>query len=794
MQLNLCVCTHCGNEVPARRGPSTFCCAGCESVYHLLKARGLDQYYELRAKSGHPQVSPPEITPDESFAYLDQSEFLELYAQVTSTGSKTMNFYLEGAHCAACVWLTEQIQEFVPEIQSARLSLGDSVARVTIRPNGSFSSVAREYARMGYRPHPVRADEADALSRSEDRWLLARAGVAGACAGNIMLLAVSLYAGADGNLARAFRWTSFGLSLPVLLFSAYPFYRGAWSAVRSRRATIDLPIALGIALGGASSVYNLSTGSAYLYFDSLSTLVFLMLSSRYLLIRTQRAATHTSKLIRFLTPAVARLRNPKTGAFQEVSVDRVRHGDEVEVLTSEVMPVDGVVLQGRSVIDQSLLTGESLPKSTVEGDVVFAGTINREAPLLIRATAAGGATRLGQAMRAVEEDLSKKAPIVSFSDRIARAFVAAVLVAVAVIFLIGLRQGLDIAVNLALALSIVTCPCAFALATPLAMSVSMGRCARQGVLIKDAEALERLSRIKEILFDKTGTLTLGKLEVSGWDHGLPLETDTEFLSAILALESRSRHPVAKALLAHFESRNISRPELTGFKEIVGTGVKGIVDGRSYELRANPTLGIETAIGVWRDGMHLGNIRFSDRLRENSPGVFRTLAEMGYKLSLLSGDAVNVVAQVATSLGLARTAWHAERGPEGKRREVVARSHALMVGDGANDAAALAAAYASIAVHGGVEISLRSADVYCRKPGVGAIPPLLTIARETMWVIRRNFGFSIVYNLIGIIGVIFGWVTPLFAAVLMPISALTVFGSSMVGTRKLRMATRALGRA
>lgn len=800
-------CIHCGNPIPSGRNNS-FCCRGCETVYQLLQTRGLSTYYELKKKGRSirksiPAEESPQKTGENSFHYLDDPEFLRLYStQATATCGRAMQFYLDGVHCAACVWLTEKVSDFVPGVQAVRLDLANSVATVKLDSTGSFGEVAHEFSRLGYRPHPVKQDNLNALKKRDERMMLVQLAIAGAVTGNIMLLAISLYSGLTGPLAEQFKWISFFLFLPIFFFSAIPFYRGAWGALRAKQVSIDIPIVLGILLGTVMSIANLITGSDHVYFDSLAALVFLLLASRYVLRRAQQNALNASNLIHFLTPSVARIRNEK-GQFQEISLNLLKVGDSVEVRAGECIPIDGMVTQGQSMLNCSLLTGESQLQKVAPGEIVFAGTVNQQAPLLISVTQSGTQTRLGKILHSMEEHLNRRAPIVAFADRVSKAFVTVVIILVGVVFFGGLYLSggnWHQALNPALALAIVTCPCAFALATPLAMSSSVARCAKNGILLKGGDILEKLSQVSTVFLDKTGTLTHGRFEVLNWTG----ETQ-ETRHAVFALETQSNHPVAKAIVRYLEDQG-TRPEIIpvveNFQETLGQGVSGKVAGHHYEIARlknsvnlegaqeetqtqSNTSQIETQIGVLCDGQLISKITLGDRIREDAEPGLNALSSLGLKLKILSGDSSLAVHSTAAQLGIPLSNTFAEKTPEQKSEIVVHEPHALMVGDGANDAVALASAYVGLAVHSGMEVSMRAADSYLFSPGVLPIHRLIIVSRETMKVIHRNFIFSLAYNIIGGIAAIIGQVDPLFAAILMPLSAFTVLISSMAGTARLR---------
>ena len=796
-------CVHCGNRVPLSHLPfvkneqEAFCCVGCETVYRVLNSKGLSYYYELKKKSENFSPSRPASPSQESYQYLDDPEFSKNYSKT----SNCLEFYLEGVHCVACLWLVEKLPEIVEGVESATLDLSKSLAKISLKEGGAFSKVAQELNEMGYRPHPIRTDEeVEQLQKKENRSMLVKLGLAASCTGNLMLMAVSLYGGASGNWAELFRWVSLFLFLPILFYAATPFYKSAWSAIQGKSLSIDVPIVVAILIGSLVSVWNLRDPSLPIYFDSLSALVFLLLASRYVLKRIQQGVLSSSHLLHFLSPSLARLWDDEKKESREVRVDSLRKGDWIEVLAGEAIPVDGRVVWGRSHVNVALLTGESLPQEVEIASEVFSGTVNQDARILIEVSEVGYKTRLGEILIKVDEGSLQKARIVTVADRLSRYFVAGVLFLAFVVILTHLDHFWGEGLTRALALVIVTCPCALALATPLAMSVSLGKAARSGMLIKGADTLEKLSNVKSVFLDKTGTLTEGRFEVLRW---VEMVEDLAVKKAVFILESRSKHPIAEALCrymspilgyAHPEDLGL---EVENFRENLGRGVEGTVLGHHYEIKAlhlntkssSAFNALETRIGVWRDNQLLAQGSLGDRIRLDSKKAVEEMRNLDLVPYILSGDQALAVEKVGEYLAIPYCQRVYAASPELKESIVKQKSDALMLGDGANDAIALASAYVGVAAHGSMEVSLRAADVYLSESGVMPVVNLVVLSRETMKVIYRNFVFSLLYNFAGGLAAVLGLINPLIAALLMPASSLTVFLSSLMGTRKLRRLMR-----
>lgn len=809
-------CSHCGLPVPGglvrENAALQFCCQGCATVYEVIHHCGLEQYYRLR----NPDAAPAAARPTgRAYAEFDDPAFESLHVSSLDGGLRTIELFLEGVHCAACVWLVERLPAVVPGVAEARLDFRRALLRVTWRGDTlSLSRIARTLDSLGYPPHPARDADARAIRRADDRRLLVRIAVAGAIAANVMLAALALYCGMFGNIeaheAALFRWLSMVLGVISLAWPGSLFFRGAVAALRTRTAHLDLPIALGLAAGGVAGVVNVLLGRGEIYFDSLCVLVFALLVGRWVQRHQQRWAADAVELLYSLTPTSAR--RVEDGEVRDVPIEAVRAGDLVEVRAGDTVPVDGVVEVGVSSIDQSLLTGEAQPARCGPGDAVSAGTTNLAGTLRIRAAATGVATRVGKLMELVERAAREQAPIVRTADRIAGWFTVVVVLAAAATFAAWSTHGVTRAIDNAVALLIVACPCALGLATPLAVAVAIGRAAKRGILIKGGETLERLARPGTLLLDKTGTLTHGRTRLVDWTG------DAQAARLVAAVERHSSHPIALALVRALAGDEPLPPARV--RQTLGGGIEGHVEDRAVIIGSPEFVAARlsdandaprsasvssagaaeshcaarhlqfastcaaagyTPVLVAVDGRLVAAAALGDPIREEAKSVLDALRRRGWRVGLLSGDHPQVVARAAALLGIPRE--HARGGvsPEEKLAEVkhaAARGRVVMVGDGVNDAAALSAATVGIAVHGGAEASLAAADVYLSRAGLAPLVELFDAGRRTCGVIRRALVVSLCYNALGVSLAAAGLLSPLIAAVLMPISSLSVLGLAL----------------
>lgn len=789
------LCAHCGAHAGGSSTPA-FCCQGCQTVYGILSAASLTDYYRLRAQSSG--VAAP-VPKNAAYSHFDHAVFGEAHVTPRTDGYATCELYLENVHCAACVWLVEKLPRLVEGVESARLSLATGVVEVVYKPNDVLlSAIAGKLADLGYSPHPY-TDAGQRSARLQvERRMLVRLGICGAVFGNVMLVALALYSGAFGGMsgehAQFFRWVSLILTLPAMVVAAQTFFRGALAALRTGAPHMDLPITLALTMGFAWGTANTLRGVGDVYFDTITTLIFLLLISRWLQLRHSKRASDAAAIMHAVAPHSARLY--KDGDIADVPSDAVVPGDVVEVRAGDRVPVDGVVVEGNSSLDTSFLTGESMPVHVAEGCLVLSGATCVDGRLLVRAQKTGRTTRLGELVRAMERIQSQRSPIVRMADRMAGVFTVVVLALAVLTCVVWLWRGADwsLAVDHTVALLIVTCPCALGMATPLAMSVALQKAARLGLFIKGGDTLERLSSIQRVVFDKTGTLTQGQPRVCS------MEGDPSVLPRVAALEALVVHPLARALVRACPDTDL-KLDVQGVKQTTGGGVAGLVDNNSMlvgsaafvrtQLGALPDW-IEascktmaeaslTSVVVAQDSVAVLVLGIGDEVRDDAQASLHALGMRGLQLEMASGDDVRVAKEVGARVGLASQNILAGLSPEQKVALVqdTARSQpTMMVGDGVNDALALGAAWVGVAVHGGAEASLSAADVYVARPGVAAIAQILDGAERTVRLIKRNIALSLAYNAVAVALALAGVLTPLVAALLMPLSSLTVVTSSL----------------
>lgn len=776
------LCSHCGLRVPAGDilpgVEDQFCCAGCRTAWGILHEHGLERYYALPDRREQPVRSSGRRYGD-----YDHAAFHALYVAPLPGGLSRVELYLEGVHCGSCVWLVERVPLVVPGVVRAELDVRRS--RATIEWDAvavPLSAIARALDALGYPSHPFRGMAREDLRRREDRAMLVRIGVAGALSMNVMLASLALYSGwwsgMEAGYARFFRWTALLLTAPALAWPGRVFFTSAWAALRTRTLHMDVPIAL--ALGGAFTrgVINTVADSGPVYFDGVAMLVFLLLCGRFLQLRGQRAAADSAELLYSLTPATARVVGPD-GSTREAPAEGLIPGDIVEVRAGDTFPADGAVESGTSAVNVALLTGESRPVTVRPRDEVFSGTLNLSSPVRVRVTRAGAESRLAKLVRQVEEGARRRAPIVLFADRLSGWFTATVLVLAGIVAVLWMRIDPSRAVDNAIALLVVTCPCALALATPLAVTAAIGRAARRGILIKGGDVLEKLAHPSTILLDKTGTITEGSVTLvryEGPEWVKPL---------VIALESESGHPLASAFRAGFGLSIV--PSVESSEHVIGSGIAGRVAGHEVRVgkpsfvdshAAARRLSREGLSEVWVavDGRHVATAWFGDVVRPGARDAIGALQAAGWDVGIASGDSQAVVDTVASQVGIPALRAVGDAAPESKLWLVESasrRAPVVMVGDGVNDAAAIAAASVGVGVHGGAEASLAAADVYLARPGLAPLVELIDGARRTMTLIRLGIAVSLGYNVVGVALATLGLINPLVAAVMMPASSLTV---------------------
>ena len=685
--------------------------------------------------------------------------------------------------CAGCISKLEGGLAPMPGIAAARVNFTTRLVAIDHVPGLQVPELRQAIAALGFEAEPIRAEaahEADEESRA-----LARAtAVAGFAMMNIMLLSVSVWSGATGATRDLFHLLSALIAIPTVAYSGRPFFRSAWSALRHGRTNMDVPISIGVVLVTALSLFETLTRGPHAYFDGAVMLLFFLLSGRWLdSIMRVRARSGVTVLLRQTAPGALVLADG--GASHWTEAQALRPGMRMIVPVGERLAADGIVERGTSSLDLSLLTGESAPRPVAEGGAVHAGTLNLDAPLVVRISAAGPDTIIADIARLMEQAGQGKSRYVRLADRAAR-FYAPVVHTLAVTAFVGwlvAGAGWHQAILIAAAVLIITCPCALGLAVPAAQIVAAGALMRRGVLIKDGSALERLAEADRALFDKTGTLTLG--------HLTPVNLDSlphAHRPIVLALARASSHPLSRALRVALERDGVAAVALDDLSEQPGFGMRGTFRRRAASLGRAPTpsSGDQPSVAFTMDGEISVELHFRDEIRPDGLATIRTLDRLGIPSSIASGDKAAAVAPVASALGLtAQTAMRPEDKIDAIARLAGAGHRVLMVGDGLNDGPALAAGHVSMAPASASDVGQTAADAVFLGESLAPVAVAVKAARRTMRVVRQNFAIAIAYNAIAVPLALAGLVTPLIAALSMSISSVIVVANAL----RLRGAAR-----
>ena len=683
-------------------------------------------------------------------------------------------------HCAACIGQIEAALRAVPGVTSARVNLTLRRGSIDAAPGTTAATLVAALADIGHEAHEL---DPGALSATEtDRQgqaLLMRLAVAGFGMMNIMILSVAVWSGAGDATRGLFHGISAAIALPTVAFAAQPFFRSAWSSLRAGRLGMDVPISLAILLACAVSLSETLQGGRHAWFDAAVSLTFFLLAGRYLDHRTRAAARSAAAVLSALE--VPRAWRAGPDGMHAVAVADLAPGDLVLVRPGGRMPVDGVVTHGTSEVDRAILTGETLPVFAGPGSMVSAGETNLTGPLTLRVTRAGADTSLHQMTDLVAVAEASRTRYTALADRAARIYAPAVHVLAFGAFAVwlGLTGDTRLAVNIAVAVLIITCPCALGLAVPAVVTAASGRLFRMGFLIKDGTALERLAAADVVVFDKTGTLTLGVPKVQGLAGH-----DPAVLAVAAALAEGSAHPLALALATACRAAGVHAAEVTGLAEVPGSGIAGWWQGQAVRLGRAEWVGVEGA-NVTATHLRIGTeppvtFRFDDTPRPGAVEAVEGLRALGLTVVLMSGDSPGPVNVLADRLGIAdRTA---DLRPADKAARIAALAavghRVLMVGEGLNDTAALATAHVSIAPASALDAARAASDIVLLGTSLATIPDAVRIAQVATRRMRQNFGISVAYNVIAVPFAFLGLATPLMAALAMSASSITVSLNAM----------------
>lgn len=804
-------CFHCGLPVPENTHfPITYeqteqetCCAGCQAVAQSIIDAGLGNYYKNRTATAEQAIlPPPEIL--EQLKLYDLPEVQSEFVETLPENEKETVLMLSGITCAACTWLIEQQLWRHQGIQKVELNY--STQRVRIRWQAhqtKLSNILTLIQKTGYSATPYDAEKVEEQAKKERKKMLIRIAIAGLASMQTMMFAIPtyLYHDIEPQYLTILHWAAFFMVLPAMFYSAQPFYQGAWRDFKNRRTGMDTPVAIALSLtfiAGLSAL--ISNANQGMYFESIAMFVFFLLTGRFMEQSARRKAGDAAERLVKLVPAFChKLPNYPQQQSEEAAVVSIQPNDIIMVRAGETIPIDGIVLEGESEVNESMLTGEHLPIHKVSGSHVTAGTLNITSSLIIQTQQVGHQTRLAHIVKLLDQALAQKPRLAQLADQYASQFTLGLIIMAIPTFLgwwwyADANQALWITVSLL----VITCPCALSLATPAALAASTGKLAQEGILIAKGHALETLSQITDAVFDKTGTLTQGKLTVTQIQILSNQYNQDQLIAIAQQLEQYSEHPIAQAILRL--NSNYTPPEtqlLQHHKNHIGHGISAINIQQSITWAIGQPNFVAQYAGKIPSLIHelnqqgsiivLGNTEgfqaaflLQDKPKEHTTEVLSNLTHHKIQLHILSGDNEATVNQLADKLNIAHR--QATATPADKLNYVrhlqSQNKHVLMLGDGINDAPVLAVADVSIAVAGSADVAREGADILLLNDDLSALPTMLQQAKRTQHIIRQNLIWATLYNFIVIPLAIFGMVTPWIAALGMSLSSLLVVWNAL----------------
>ena len=775
------------------------CCHGCQAVARAIVDSGNVDFYRHRTA---PSPTGAELLPDfiRQTQVYDHPEIQKTFVRTAGEHQREAALILEGITCAACVWLNERHVAQLPGVLDVQVNYATHRARIRWDDTRiKLSDILQAIHNIGYSAHPYDPQQQQQAFERERRSQIRRIGIAGVLGMQVMVLSIALYvgewSGMEAGFRSFFRWIGLLLTTPVLLYSGAPFFRGAWRDLRNRSVGMDVPVALGILVAFGGSLHASWTGEGQVYYDSVVMFIFFLLSSRYFELMARKRSAETMEQLSLALPAMATRITLAGDSEQQdlIPLTELQPGDTVLIKPGETVPADGTVLRGASSVSEALLSGESTPISKGPGGHLIGGSINIESPLYLRVEQVGLDTVLSEIVRLLEQAQGEKPAITRLADRVASWFVGTVLVVAAAVGYYWWQQSPDNWLPILVAVLVVTCPCALSLATPTAISAATGTLLGYGLLTIRSHSLETLARCSHVIFDKTGTLTFGAPKITRIQCLSHLDERT-ILAIAAALEQQSEHPAGKAIVtAAAGGKSITASD---YKNFPGAGISARIDEQQWFIGNPEFITAHTDISsdhlpadsdcgtrVWLADERQLHAQFllHDTLRPEAPAVIKALQDAGKQVLLMSGDHRAAVQQLASEAGIENA--DADMTPADKLQRVQALQQqgavVVMVGDGINDAPALAQSDLALAVHGGHLLGKEVADVSLMRGDPRQILDFLELSKKVNRKIQQNFIGAFLYNIISIPIAMSGLLTPLVAVSAMLLSSLSVIGNTLL---------------
>ena len=787
--MSLVKCTHCHLEfdesvmIKEKENPElNFCCNGCQGVYHLLKDDGLDNFYD---KVGNNTLEPPKALGEDS-SNFDMESFKQRYIKTTPDGFSRVDLIIEGIHCAACIWLNEKVLDSTDGILEASINFTNNKAKIVWDEDTiKLSQIIDKIRSIGYNAYPYNRSENEKQATQNKKDYFLRMSIAIFASMNIMMIDVAKYTGfftgMEQETLQMIHMAEFIFSTPVLFYSGWIFFKGAYYGLKNRVINMDFLVSAGATLTYIYSLYVLFGGAGHSYFDSVAMIITFVLVGKYLEVLGKKGAVDTMDKIKSQIPLEATI--IEDDGKKVVPLDQIQVGDIIEVKNGEKASVDGVVISGESLFDESSISGESIPVHKRVGDKIYSGTINTDSVIRYEALKDYANSTLNHIVELLEDSLNSKPKIEDTTNELSKYFSITILTLALASFFGWYFYNSDFENSLIIAISVIViaCPCALALATPIASLIGVSWLAREGILFKEAKFIETFASCDTIVLDKTGTITTGKLKII--EDSLDNLSNDE-LNLLYSLVDSSIHPVSLAIKSSLEDRyeQLTNLELENIEQIPSRGIKANYKGKDlFGGRVDSDTIYTTTIYQFQiDNKIIATIKLEDTIRDDAKETIEYIKSIGVEPIICSGDNKHTVAKIASQVGIEKFKY--EMTPIAKANFINELKKdgktVVMAGDGINDSLALSRADISIAMGNGADIAIAVSDIVILNDNLNGIKKSFFISKRTFKFIKQNLLISLVYNMITIPIAIAGYVIPLVAALSMSLSSLLVVGNSI----------------